>query len=219
MADLDSDRERPVQSARTRAVPVVLLAAATLGAACRGPCHAPHPDTVRIIGPRGGEVASSDGVVRLAIPSGALARETEISIRALDAFAESIPGGVAGTAYEFKPDGLSFARPARLTIRYAAGRLPRGAAESSLALAKIQDDGRLQLTPEVRVDEVNKTVTGSISGFSRYAVVAPCTLTSVTFEPAEPWAEHLLPGDFRFCAGPGGAPARIDGWIPEEEPR
>jgi hypothetical protein len=206
MADLDPDRERPVQSARTRAVPVILVAAAALGAGCRGPCQA-HPDTVRIIGPRGGEVASSDGVVRLAIPSGALAAETEISIRALDVVAESIPGAVAGTAYEFKPDGLSFARPARLTIRYAPGRLPRGAAESSLALARIRDDGRLQLTPELHVDEVNKTVTGSISGFSGYAGVA------------KPWAEHLLPGDFWFCAGPRGAPARIDGWIPEEEPQ
>ena len=217
MGELDLERKRPVRSARTRAVPVILLAAAALGGACRAPSQA-HPDTVRIIGPRGGEVASSDGVVRLAIPSGALAAETEISIRAVDVGAGSIPGGVAGTAYEFKPDGLSFARPARLTIRYVPDRLPRGAAESSLALARIRDDGRLQLTPEPRVDEVDKTVTGTISGFSGHAVVAPCALASVTFEPAEPWAEHLLPGDFRFCAGPRAAPARIEGGIPEEEP-
>jgi hypothetical protein len=210
MADLDRHERSP----RTPTVLVLLLAAA---AACPDACRSP-PVAARIVGPQGGEVATADGAVRLEIPSGALAMETEISIQAVNVTPASIPGGVEGTAYEFRPDGLTFARPARLTIRYSPARLPIGAAESALALASVQDDGRLQLTPELHVDEVARTVTGSITGFSGYAAVTPCTWPGWTFEAPEPHPEHLLPGDFRFCAGPRGARARIDGWIPEEEP-
>ena len=211
MANLDRHERSP----RMPTVLVLLLAAA---AACPDACR-PPPVVARIVGPQGGEVATADGAVRLVIPSGALAVETEISIRALGAVPGSAPGGVAGTAYEFRPDGLTFARPARLTIRYSPSRLPSGAAESVLALARIGDDGRLQPTPDFHVDEVNKTVTGSVTGFSGYAAVVPCTWPGSPSGLPSPGPEHLLPGDFRFCAGPRGAPAPIHGSTPREELR
>jgi len=207
MADLDHHR-----TSRVPTVLVVLLAAT---AASPGACP-PPPVAARIVGPQGGEVASADGAVRLVIPSGALSTETEISIRPLDVSPESIRGGVAGTAYEFRPDGLTFARPAQLIIRYSPSRLPVGTPESALALARVEDDGRLQPTDGLHIDEVARTVTGTITGFSGFALLAP---------------DRGVPAS-RLCSGPNNSFREISGsaqdpeghgpvsgrWISEEEP-
>lgn len=72
------------------------------------------------VGIKGGQVKSADGQVRLEIPDGTLAKDTDFSIKS----ASSAPPGHVGTAYEISPGRTKFAKPATLTITYKAGALP-----------------------------------------------------------------------------------------------
>lgn len=72
------------------------------------------------IGPAGGRVESSDGRLTLDVPPGALATPAAISIAQEDAAAWSDALGDRVTpraAYDLQPDGLRFAKPARLAVR------------------------------------------------------------------------------------------------------
>jgi hypothetical protein len=109
----------------------------------------------KVIGPAGGTVVV--GSHRLVIPAGALARSHTIQ-------AEQVPGRV--NSVRFAPEGLRFARPAKLILSYSNC--------SPLLLLK-----RVVYTDELlRVLELmpsldnlsTKTVRGDIRHFSRYAV-------------------------------------------------
>lgn len=79
------------------------------------------------IGPEGGVVVSADGMAELAVPAGALSEIVEISVSAISPPGESME--FVTPAYDFQPDGLTFAHPAKLTLRYDPARLPSGVRE------------------------------------------------------------------------------------------
>ena len=64
------------------------------------------------IGPAGGTVISSDSIVELKIPPGALSTNTDITIQPVT---NNCPGGV-DLAYDFQPNGLKFSTPATITF-------------------------------------------------------------------------------------------------------
>jgi hypothetical protein len=71
------------------------------------------------IGPAGGSIRSNDGALTLRIPAGALSAPVAI---ALALAPNDAPGGV-GPGYDLSPDGLAFAKPALLSLRYGPGGL------------------------------------------------------------------------------------------------
>jgi hypothetical protein len=109
----------------------------------------------KVIGQAGGTVVV--GSHSLEIPAGALARSYTIQ-------AEQVPGRV--NSVRFAPEGLRFARPARLILSYSNC--------SPLLLLKrvVYTDellSVLELIPSL--DNLStKTITGDIRHFSRYAV-------------------------------------------------
>ncbi len=131
-----------------------------------------QPPAGTYVGMLGGTVVSSDGNVELTIPMGALYEPTDIVVTPVDdAEFASEPLYVKGTAYEFGPDGLDFAKPAALQIHYEATNVPQGVDQTRL---RIQRRDRVQN----RWQECDHTglqgnvVAATIAGFSTYAVVA-----------------------------------------------
>jgi hypothetical protein len=71
------------------------------------------------IGPAGGSVRSVDGVLTLKIPAGALSVPVAIGLALAP---NDAPKGI-GPGYDISPDGLAFAKPALLSLRYGPGGL------------------------------------------------------------------------------------------------
>jgi hypothetical protein len=115
----------------------------------------PYTVVTKVVGPAGGTIVV--GSHRLVIPAGALARNHTIR-------AEQVTGRV--NSVRFAPEGLKFARPARLTLSYSNC--------SSLLLLKrvVYTDELLRILELIpSLDNLKtRTVTGDIRHFSRYAV-------------------------------------------------
>lgn len=126
---------------------------------------------VHAVGPGGGTISSFDGAVTLTVPAGALSEETGITIAPTTSY-PNVPGldVIAGTAFAFGPDGLTFHEPARLALGYDESNLPAGAGEGSLTLQKAVGT-EWQPTGSM-LNHIANTVTGFITSFSTYAVVS-----------------------------------------------
>ncbi len=115
----------------------------------------PYAVTTQTVGPDGGVIAV--GTHRLSIPRGAL--EKRVTIKA-----EQVPGRV--NSVRFYPEGLRFNKTAQLTLSYKN-------CSPLLVLKRVVYIDELlrilDLLPS-RDDVKNKTVTGDIKHFSRYAV-------------------------------------------------
>lgn len=115
----------------------------------------PYVSTTQVVGVNGGTIHV--GTHTLVIPAGALERDYRIS-------AEQVTHQV--NSVRLSPEGLTFAKPARLTLSYSNC--------SSLLLLKqvVYTDDRLsilELMPSLD-NIIAQTVTGGIRHFSRYAV-------------------------------------------------
>lgn len=123
-----------------------------------------------VIGPTGGTITAVGGAVSITVGENALAANTEITIEPLT----SPPPGdgvliAEGTAYDFGPDGLTFDPPAQLTIAYDEAQLPPGTLEHTLTLLHFVN-GSWQGVAGSTVNTEANSVTGSVTGFSEYAV-------------------------------------------------
>jgi hypothetical protein len=109
----------------------------------------------QVIGTKGGTIVF--GTHKLVIPAGALTKNYNIR-------AEQVPSRV--NSVRFSPDGLKFAKPAKLTLSYSNC--------SPLLLLKrvVYTDELLRILELIpSLDDLRtKTVTGDIRHFSRYAV-------------------------------------------------
>jgi hypothetical protein len=117
----------------------------------------PQPYVMRekTIGPRGGTLKI--GSHKLEIPSGALATSIRIT-------GEQVPGEI--NSVRFSPEGLRFAKPARLTLGYGnCGKI-------SLSKRVVYTDELLKILelPPSKDYPKYDYVTGEIDHFSRYAV-------------------------------------------------
>src|SRR5262245_32393522 len=121
--------------------------------------------TMKLVGPSGGAVASSDGNLAVNIPAGALPANVTITTEP----AEAPATGAVGTVYEIGPTGTQFAMPVTLTLHYDTAMLG-GAAESALRVATFAG-GAWQLLPGAVVDKQAKTVSGVTTHLSPYAIV------------------------------------------------
>lgn len=141
-----------------------VIVVAAWSASCSGDATEPQP-VITPITSAGGTVSSADGKVSLAVPAGALATATEITITPAAIGAQ--PGLVPGTAYTFEPDGLQFAVPARLTIRYDSIPTSLAGQASYLWLHRREGSDWVAMEGEP-ADTVNRVIAGMINGFSQY---------------------------------------------------
>src|SRR5439155_882061 len=139
---------------------VVLLAAA---------CSESVGPSTPTVGPGGGTVSAAGGNVTLTFPPGAVSHDIAVTVQPAST-SPSDPGVVVGTAYHFGPDGIQFAQPVLLSIKYESSRVPAGVQESSLKLYKVVGDSWRQIA-ESHVNSDSKVVTAQINGFSTLGIL------------------------------------------------
>lgn len=116
--------------------------------------------TVHVTAAEGGTVSDKSGAITLAIPAGALDKDTDITL------AVSGPAnGSAGNVYDFGPDGLKFSKAATLTIKADGVAVPAG---KSVAVALLDGD---KLTPLDGSNFSNGVATAPVMHFTKYTIV------------------------------------------------
>ena len=122
---------------------------------------------VFVVGPSGGTIAAVGGRVVLDVPpdaTGVLGITVTPSTPPPDAV-----GLIAGTVFDFGPEGTTFAQRVRLSIAYDEASLPPGQSEVNLTLLT-EHDGLWQEIPGAVVDANTNVVTGFVTGFSKKGV-------------------------------------------------
>jgi len=117
------------------------------------------------IGPEGGTINSSDGLLSVTIPQGALSGSTVISIQPITNHA---PLGL-GNGYRLGPEGLNLGNPATLTFRYSDELLDSNPAEF-LWIVFQESDGSWKAMLESALHSDAKTVTVETSHFSDWSL-------------------------------------------------
>ena len=118
------------------------------------------PEGTLISAAQGGIVADPSGDITLTIPAGALATDTEITLKVVPKYAEALV--VVG---QFGPDGLVFAKPATLAIKAASTLVPAG---HTLVIGL--DEGGT-FTPVPGSTSQNDVVSAPIEHFTSYSVM------------------------------------------------
>jgi len=121
-----------------------------------------------IVGAGGGTVIS--GGLTLNIPAGALSQDVEITVEEVTPAVAGVPPGfltVGAKVFDLGPDGLSFAQPVSLTLRYAASSLPAGVAESELGIVHLTGGATVLAST---VDVGAGTVTALVDHFSGFGI-------------------------------------------------
>jgi hypothetical protein len=116
----------------------------------------------------GGGLTTPSGDAGLNVPAGALNENKSIAV----ALSRKVtpPGNLAG-AYDFTPDGQTFASPVTISIKYDPTIIPDSINPSDLKLARLSDNGEWEIIEDSTVDTANHLVSGPTSHFSTYSVV------------------------------------------------
>lgn len=114
------------------------------------------------IGRNGGSISTPDSKFTLIFPEDALDKETEISIQPLTNTLAQTDGG----AYQLEPSGIRFKKPVTLIIKYD------GDTEQALrmGIAMQEESGQWWSLRKAKIDTINKTITGAVPHFSRWAL-------------------------------------------------
>jgi len=132
--------------------------------------------------PMTGTFVSHDGYASVTIPSGVLGYTAsgsalfEISVVPVST-PPALPSDVKGLGlyYDFGPSGSTFSSPITITLTYNPSRLPAGADQSKLYIAWWNTStGQWVSLPSV-VDQVNHTITASVTHFTIYSALVPVT--------------------------------------------
>lgn len=116
------------------------------------------------MGKEGGTLASSDGKLELIIPSGALAKKTNISIQPVT---NLMPNG-NGKAYSLEPSGIRFQQPAQIIFHYVSEEI-KDSTQLLMGIATQDDNGQWYGLKDFTLDTIAKTLTGNISHFSTWS--------------------------------------------------
>lgn len=148
----------------------LIAAMITLLAACGGGGGSSAPSYN--MDASGGTVTSTDGRASVIVPAGAVSNPLTLSI-------EPVSGmqGNVGTAYDFNPDGLSFALPVTITIQYDDADVGQNVDENDLMLAMWTGTNWSQVLGSGS-DPVSNIVSGETTHFSTYGIVPFQVLTN-----------------------------------------
>ena len=122
-----------------------------------------------VVGPAGGTLSFLGGAVRLDFPPGAVAAPTTIDVQAMPFAGPRFPAPVSGTTHAFSPDGIVFAQPVTLSIRYDDAQVAPATDVQTMRIGKATADGWTSNASSV--DAASRTVTADIGGFSSYGVI------------------------------------------------
>lgn len=112
----------------------------------------------------GSSLRSSDGVVELIIPEGAVPKKTIISILPIT---NLMPNG-NGNAYRFEPSGIQFQKPMQLIFHYEEEEI-KDSMQLLLGIAMQNDKGEWLSLKNFDLDTVAKTISGNITHFSDWS--------------------------------------------------
>ncbi len=115
----------------------------------------------------GGTYTFHEGKVTLEVPAGAVLRGITFAVEPVSK-PPATPRLVANTVYDLEPDGVTFNKPVKLTIRYAAADVPPGTLPASLLIHKLV--GSAWTPMPGGVDTAKRLAWASLSGFSKYGV-------------------------------------------------
>lgn len=174
-----------------------------------GPVEPPPVDDGVQIGASGGTATFLNGAVVLEVPAGAVSNNVSITV---DPISNPLDDDhlLAGTAYEFGPNGTVFAVPVRLTLAFDPGTLPEDATVENVAIGRFSGSEWQPLATDLEVDLEAGSISGNIDQFSSW---------SVMHEPCEPvqLSETQRGGSLsnEDCIGFDTGPARwVDYWTP-----
>jgi len=137
--------------------------------------------TVRVTAAAGGTVSDPGGKATLAIPPGALEKDTDITLKV-----SAAANGSAGSVLDFGPDGLKFLKPATLTVKADGVTVPDGKTVS----VAIFENGAWK--PLDGSKFANGVATAEVQHFTMYSIVIvdgqvvlqpPASCTDVQFTP------------------------------------
>jgi hypothetical protein len=109
----------------------------------------------------GGSLKSSDGMVELIFPIGAVSKKTDISIQPIT----NLMTNGNGAAYRFEPSGIQFQKPVQLIFHYDEEEV-RDSSQLLLGIAMQDERGQWFSLKKFTLDTVQKTVSGEINHFS-----------------------------------------------------
>jgi alpha-tubulin suppressor-like RCC1 family protein len=135
------------------------------------------PGSPTSIGPSGGNIVTSDGHLALAVPAGALAGPTNLTVGTSTSFPTGT--GTWSAPVDLGPTGTTFTVPVVLTLSYDPTQLPPGVPPSALSVY-VSDGTRWELVPGSSLNAVDNTVSVPISHFSTYTLtIAPTVVNGV----------------------------------------
>lgn len=109
----------------------------------------------------GGSIGSSDGMVELIIPAGAVSKKTTISIQPIT----NLIANGSGKAYRFEPSGILFQKPVRAIFHYDEKEI-KDSVQLLLGIAMQDDKGQWFSLKKSEVDTTAKIISGEINHFS-----------------------------------------------------
>jgi hypothetical protein len=125
----------------------------------------PSTPSSSVIGTAGGTVESTDGVISVKIPAGAVSGDVTVTVTPESA----PPAGAVGAVYDIGPSGTVFNSPVTMTFHYALASLG-GAAPSSLRAATYGSN-TWQILAGGSVDTNAQTVSGTTMHLSTYGEI------------------------------------------------
>ncbi len=125
----------------------------------------PGTPTSSVIGTTGGSIASSDGVLSLSIPAGAVNGNVTVTVTP----EASPPSGAVGAVYDIGPTGTVFNFPVTMTFHYASADI--GSASPSSLRAATYGSNAWQILAGGKVDANAKTVSGTTMHLSTYGEI------------------------------------------------
>lgn len=140
------------------------------------------------IGSSGGTLASSDGKIKLEVPSGSLDDGTVVEI------ADTGERGEITTIYMITVSDDTFEKPIKVVLSYEPSSLPPNSSEEDLFLYTWDEDGYVETLTDISVDTANHLVSGYATHFS------PIT-AGVNVQTVVKVSDLPITRDFRFPIG------------------
>jgi adhesin/invasin len=141
--------------------------------------------TVDVAVKDGGVVSSAgttfsvqDGTVTVAVPAGAVTQTSSITV-GVATNAPANPRLMPGTAFDFGPQGLTFAQPIVITIKYNPSNVASDSPEGGLQLYELVG-AQWRVVAGSTVNLTAKTVSGSVNHVGTFSVMMQPKVDAVT---------------------------------------
>jgi alpha-tubulin suppressor-like RCC1 family protein len=158
-----------------------------------------------VVGPSGRTVNSVDGNVSVTLPPGAVAERVSIAIEPVEDGSVDPKGFQDGTAYRIGPAELALAQPARITLAFDPEGPGSELEAGTLRLHRADPDEGWALVAGSSVNLEESRVTGEVSGFTVFGVVATGPTPAVQVVAGHQHTCSLNAAGQAFCWGRGGS--------------